>query len=102
MLRSIRVKVVYALKSQQVVEELTAPVGSTAREVVAASSLPAKFPDMDLDVNGVGIYSRLIDPDHVVQDGDRIEIYRPLEADPKTVRRELAKQGRTMGKRGGR
>lgn len=84
------------------VEEVTAPIGSTAREVIEASSLPAKFPDIDLEFNSIGIYSRIVEPDHVVQDGDRIEIYRPLEADPKTVRRELAKQGRTMGKRRGR
>ena len=96
--RTIRVRVAYALPDRQWVEEVTAPVGSTAREVIAASSVLDRFEGIDLDRDRVGVYSRLIDVDAVVSDGDRIEIYRPLSADPKEVRRARAKKGRTRGR----
>lgn len=99
-MRTIRLKVVYALRSHQVVEGVTVPVGSTAAEAIEASTLLEQFPEIDLRRNSIGVYSRLIGPELVVEDGDRIEIYRPLEADPKAVRRELAKEGKTMGKGG--
>ena len=99
-MRTIKVRVVYALQAQQVVEDMTVPVGSTAKEVIEASSLLSRFPDIDPGRDRIGIYSRLITADVVVEDGDRIEIYRPLQADPKSVRRELAKQGKSMGKGG--
>ena len=97
-MRTIRVRVVYALQAQQLVEDLTVPVGSTAREVIEASSLLRRFPGIDPGRDRIGIYSRLITADTVVEEGDRIEIYRPLQADPKSVRRELAKKGKTMGR----
>lgn len=97
-MRTIRVRVVYALPAQQFVEDLTVPVGSTAREVIESSSLRLNFPRIDPGRDRIGIYSRLITADTVVEDGDRIEIYRPLQADPKSVRRELAKQGKAMGR----
>jgi putative ubiquitin-RnfH superfamily antitoxin RatB of RatAB toxin-antitoxin module len=100
--RTIRVMVAYALPARQCVEEVIVPVGSTAREAIEASTLPGKFSDMDpgidLGRNRIGIYSRLIDPETVVEDGDRIEIYRALKADPKVVRRQRAKEGRTMAR----
>ncbi|MFC1681373.1 RnfH family protein [Pseudomonadota bacterium] len=99
-MRTNKIKVVYALRTQQVVEEVTVPVGSTAAEVIKASSLLRRFPEIDLSRNSIGIYSRLIGPDSVVEDGDRIEIYRPLVADPKAIRRQLAKEGKTMGRGG--
>jgi putative ubiquitin-RnfH superfamily antitoxin RatB of RatAB toxin-antitoxin module len=95
--RTIRVEVVYALPSRQRVERVTAPIGSTAREVIESSELLSQFPEIDLARNRIGIYSRLIELNAVVQEGDRIEIYRPLQADPKSVRRQLAREGKTMG-----
>ena len=96
--RTIRVEVAYAKPSRQVVQELIVPVGSTAREVIESSSLPRECPEIALDRNRIGGYSRLIDPDDVVEDGDRVEIYRPLVADPKSVRRNRAREGKTMGR----
>jgi hypothetical protein len=98
MVRTITLQVVYALRSEQAVEEVVAPVGSTAKEAIEASSLLHRFSEIDLGRNSLGIYSRLIAPDSVVEDGDRIEIYRPLQADPKSVRRKLAREGKSMGK----
>jgi hypothetical protein len=104
--RTISVLVAYALPTRQCVEEVIVPVGSTAREAIDASTLPGQFsetdpgtgPGMDFGQNRIGIYSRLIEPGTVVEDGDRIEIYRALKADPKVVRRQLAKEGRTMAR----
>jgi putative ubiquitin-RnfH superfamily antitoxin RatB of RatAB toxin-antitoxin module len=96
--RTIRVKVAYALPVRQCVEEVTVAIGSTAREAIEASTLPGQFSEIDLGRNRIGIYSRLIEPGTVVEDGDRIEIYRALNADPKVVRRQRAKEGRTMGR----
>ncbi len=95
--RTICVKVAYALPARQCVEEVTVPVGSTAREAIEASTLPAQFSEIDPGRNRIGVYSRLIEPGTVVEDGDRIEIYRALKADPKVVRRQRAKEGRRMG-----
>lgn len=97
--KTIKVEVVYATPARQHVERVTVPIGSTAREVIEKSDLLSRFVDIDLSENKVGIYSRLIELGAVVEDGDRLEIYRPLKADPKVVRRHLAKKGKTMGKR---
>ena len=97
--RTIKVEVVYATPSLQHVVEVTVPVGSTAREVVEESDILSLFDEIDLSKNKVGIYSRVVHLDAVLEDGDRLEIYRPLKADPKTVRRRLAEEGKTMGKK---
>ena len=94
--RTIVVEVAYATQAEQHVETLTVPVGSTAREVIERSGLPGRFPG--IDVSKIGVFSRLIDIDDVLEEGDRVEVYRPLKADPKEVRRQLAKEGKTMGK----
>ena len=97
--RTIKVEVVYATPSQQHVVTVIVPVGSTAREAIEGSDILSLFDEIDLSKNKVGNYSRLIHLDVVLQDGDRLEIYRPLKADPKAVRRHLAKEGKTMGKK---
>ncbi len=94
--RKIAVEVVYATATDQWVRKVTVPVGSTAREVIEKSRLHERLPN--IESHRIGVFSRLIDIDDVVSDGDRIEIYRPLKADPRTVRRRLAKVGRTMGR----
>jgi putative ubiquitin-RnfH superfamily antitoxin RatB of RatAB toxin-antitoxin module len=60
-----------------------------------------KYPGIDLSVNKLGIFGKLTKADAVVRDRDRIEIYRPLIADPKEVRRKRAEQGKVMKKGGG-
>lgn len=98
--RTIEVEIIYALRERQHVERVTVAAGSTAREAILLSTLLERFPEIDLNTNGIGIYSRLIGPDDLIEDGDRVEIYRPLEADPKAVRRRLAGEGKTMGRSG--
>ncbi len=59
-----------------------------------------KFPEIDLEVNQIGIFGKLTQLDHVMRERDRIEIYRPLIADPKEIRRQRAAEGKVMKKGG--
>ena len=85
----IKVEVVYAAVDRQVLLSVTVPVGATVRDALLKSGLNSEFPELDLVSCPVGIFGKVIaDPAiHQVQAGDRIEIYRPLLADPKEVRR---------------
>jgi putative ubiquitin-RnfH superfamily antitoxin RatB of RatAB toxin-antitoxin module len=97
----ITVEVVYALKDKQELVALKLPVGVTAREAVERSGLLAKFSGIDLAKNKLGVFAKLVKPDLVLRDRDRVEIYRPLLADPKEVRKQRAAEGKTMKKGAG-
>ena len=97
----LRIDVVYATPAHQDIVALFLPPGSTALQAIEASGLPSKHPEIDLTVNKLGIFSKLIKGDAVLRDRDRVEIYRPLTADPKEVRRARAAQGKAMKKGGG-
>lgn len=86
----LSVEVACALPEQQRVEALTVPVGCTAREAVRLSSLAQAFPLLDLNSLVLGLFGRRIEDDHVLADGDRVELYRPLLLDPKEARRQRA------------
>ncbi len=86
----ISAEVVYATAERQFVIEVKVPEGSTVREVIEASGVRRKFPEIDIKNNGVGIFGRCVALTRVVAADDRVEIYRPLQADPKEVRRERA------------
>lgn len=94
----IRVEVAYALPERQMILALEVPAGATVREAIEASGILSRFAEIDLERNRVGIFSKPVSPEQVLQEGDRVEIYRPLKADPKEVRRRLAEEGRTMRK----
>lgn len=98
---SIHIEVVYALAERQDVIPLTVADGTTLRQAIEASGLPAKYPEIDLAKGKFGIYSKLAKPDTVLRDRDRVEIYRPLIADPKEVRKQRAAEGKVMKKGGG-
>jgi uncharacterized protein len=87
----IPVSVAYATPERQQVLELSVPPGSTAEDVVRASGILELFPEIDLTRQAVGIYGRLVDLGDPVRAEDRVEIYRPLIADPKEVRRQRAR-----------
>mgnify|MGYP001031652252 CR=1 FL=1 len=101
MAETIHIEVVYALANRQDVVPLTLPAGTTLKQAVEASGLPAKYPDIDLAKGKFGLYSKLAKPDVVLRDRDRVEIYRPLIADPKEVRKQRAAEGKVMKKGGG-
>ncbi len=90
----LSIEVAYALPEDQAIFSLRVPPGTTAADAVAqvAERLPAGTVTDDL-----GIFGRRIKVDQPLRDGDRVELYRPLTADPKVVRRELARMGKSMG-----
>ncbi len=92
----IRVELAYAEADRQVLLALDVPRGSTVREVAVASGLQAQFPQLDLSESPLGIFGKLIaDPQRrVLEEGDRVEIYRALLADPKEVRKQRAERAR--------
>lgn len=90
MIATIRIEVVYALPAQQVVRELTLETGATARTAVLASRLADDFTGIALGGSPLACFGRMIDWDTVLGDGDRVEILRPLLADPKEARRRRA------------
>jgi putative ubiquitin-RnfH superfamily antitoxin RatB of RatAB toxin-antitoxin module len=98
---TIQVEVTYALQARQEIIPLTLPAGSTLQQAVEASGLPAKYPEIDLAKGKFGIFSKLARLDAVLRDRDRVEIYRPLIADPKEVRKQRAAEGKVMKKGGG-
>ncbi|MFY0731221.1 RnfH family protein [Pseudomonas sp. NFX15] len=85
----IDVEVVHAAVDRQLLLTVAVPAGTTVRAALLRSAVAEAFPDLDLAHCPVGIFGKVVaDPQgRVVQAGDRIEIYRPLLADPKEVRR---------------
>ncbi|WP_398309505.1 RnfH family protein [Zoogloea sp.] len=99
---SINVLVCYALRDRQEIVQLRLPQGSTVQRAVEASGLLQKHPEIDLAKgNKLGVFAKLVKADTVLRDKDRVEIYRPLIADPKEVRRKRAEEGKVMKKGGG-
>ena len=84
------IQLCYALPEQAVVIALDIVVGCTLEQAIAKSGLLTQFPEIDLTQNKIGIYGKLKPLDTVARDGDRIEIYRPLRADPMESRRRRA------------
>ena len=94
-------EVAYALPRQQASLPVKVPQGATAEQAIEASGIIAKFPEIDLTQNKIGIFGKLSKLDTVLRERDRVEIYRPLIADPKEVRRQRAAEGKAMKKGGG-
>lgn len=88
---------VYALAERQALIAITVPSGATVGEAVEQSGIAEQFPEQDLSACTLGIWGRLAGSDQLLQDGDRIEIYRPLNIDPREARRKLAAEGKSMG-----
>lgn len=88
----IAVEVVYALPEKQYLYTVNVEEGATVEEAIKASGLLDIRSDIDLSSNKVGIFSRPVKLGDEVHTGDRIEIYRPLLADPKELRRQRAER----------
>ena len=94
--QTIRVEVVLAMPERQELVALEVPEGTTLAGAITRSGLTEKFGDFELDLSKVGIFGKKTSPEQVLREGDRVEIYRPLIADPKEVRRQRAlKQSKT-------
>ncbi len=92
MVNSIAVEVVYIIPQEQVIINLQVPLGSTIEQVINYSGLLQRFPDIDLATGKVGVFNEIRALMDKVEAGDRIEIYRPLQADPKQARRRRAEK----------
>lgn len=92
----LRVEVVFALPELQVLTTVALAADSTVRDAIEASGLKRCFPDYDLDALAVGVWGDPVQREAVVRDGDRVELYRVLQMDPREARRRLAKAGKTM------
>jgi uncharacterized protein len=97
----MEIEVVYALPHEQVLLKIKLPQGATVAEAIEASGIVRRHPEIDLAQNKLGIYGKLTKADAVLRDRDRVEIYRPLIADPKEIRRKRAEEGKVMKKGGG-
>ena len=86
----LRVEVVHATPQRQVLLALNVPSGCTVAQAIERSAMHTYFPDLVVNPDAVGIFGRKVSPDHVLQDGDRVELYRPLQVDPKDSRRQRA------------
>ena len=93
---NITVEVAYALPQQQLIIPVQVSPGTTAEQAIRASGILAKFPEIDLNQNQIGIFGKLTKLDTTLRNLDRIEIYRPLIADPKEVRKQRAEEGKVM------
>ncbi|WP_018860610.1 MULTISPECIES: RnfH family protein [unclassified Thioalkalivibrio] len=98
---TIRIEVAYARPDRQVILPLVVPEGTTVDAALRQSEIDAQFPEIDLDNAKVGIFGKLTRRDTVLRPRDRIEIYRPLIADPKEVRRQRAGKNRKKPGKGG-
>ena len=94
MKKTITVEVAYAKPSSQKIISINVLEETTIQEAILRSGILDEFPEIDLNENKVGIFSKAATLDSVLHDKDRIEIYRPLLADPKEARRKRAEQQR--------
>jgi putative ubiquitin-RnfH superfamily antitoxin RatB of RatAB toxin-antitoxin module len=90
----LRIEVVYALPDRQIAVSVRVPCGATVADAVDRADLAALLPGVDIDNAPVGIFGRVVSRSAVLRDGDRVEIYRPLVADPKQSRRLRAARRR--------
>ena len=91
MAERIAVEVVCALPQRQVRRRLELPAGSSVIQAVEQSGILQEMPEVAFDPSRLGIFSRRVAADDLLQDGDRVEIYRPLTLDPKDARRRRAR-----------
>lgn len=85
--KSIEVEIAYALSRHQFLQRITVPSGITVEQAITLSEFDKRFPDIDWVSQKIGIFGKLTTLDAVLQNNDRVEIYRPLQCDPKENRR---------------
>lgn len=95
---TIRVEVAYAKPNVQVIVPMEVPPTTTAAMAIQRSELAARFAELEPLTYKYGIFGKVCKPDQVLREGDRVEIYRPLIADPKKVRKERAAKGKKTRK----
>lgn len=94
--RTVKIEVAHALATAQSLLVLQVAAGTTVRQAIEQSGLLQLYPDIDLTRHAVGIFGRICGLEEALQDGDRVEIYRPLRVEPKLRRRQRAAQQRSQ------
>jgi len=94
----ITIEVVYGVPHKQKILTLSVDAGTSVEQAIVDSGIAALFPEIDLSINKVGIWNRAVKLTEVLDDLDRIEIYRPLIADPKDVRKRRAEKAKQEGR----
>ena len=94
----INIEVAYALPTKQTIVDIAIKEGTTVEDAIQASNILEQFPDIDLKSTKVGVWSRVVKLRDTLTDGDRIEIYRPLIADPKEIRKRRAEKAKEEGR----
>jgi len=89
----MKVGVVYATAARQSWLTVDVPEGTTVQQVIERSGILTQFPEIDLTAQKVGIFGKATTLEAVVEEGARVEIYRPITCDPKTVKRRPAPEG---------
>ncbi len=87
----ILVQVAYARPERQRIVDLAVAPGTSVREAVRRSGMAGEFPEIDPESAPLGVYGRAVDGEEILRAGDRVEIYRPLEIDPREARRQRAR-----------
>ena len=95
------VEVVYALPQEQTLLSFDAKEGVSVRDAILQSGILEHYPELDIDNMDVGLFGKRTAMKIALRDKDRVEIYRPLLADPKEIRKRRAAEGKKMGKGGG-
>ena len=98
--KKILVEVTYATPQKQLVIPVNVDDGITVKDAIELSGIKKEFPEINLETDPVGIFGKHTTLDHILREKDRVEIYRPLIADPKEIRRQRAEQGKKMKKGG--
>jgi putative ubiquitin-RnfH superfamily antitoxin RatB of RatAB toxin-antitoxin module len=95
------IEIAYATPARQEIIECEIEAGTSVRDAVRLSDITRYFPEIDPESCDIGVFGKLVTADYDLIEGDRIEIYRPLIADPKEVRRQRAAKGLQTKKGGG-
>ena len=98
---TLGVEVAYAVVDHQILLSIQVREGATVQDAIQQSGILESYPEIDLSRNKVGVFGKLVKLQAELREGDRVEIYRPLIADPKEVRKLRAAQGKQMKKGGG-
>ena len=88
----MKIEVAYALPDEQVIISLQVEPGTTVEQAIQLSGIQEKYPDIDLEVNRVGVFGKICKLDTPLREKDRVELYRKLIADPKESRRKRAEK----------
>lgn len=98
-LELITIEIAYAKPLEQVLLSLQVSPETNVKQAIMQSNILERFPEIDLDKeNKVGIFGKVVTLNQALRNGDRIEIYRPLIADPKEVRKQRAAEGKKLKK----